>query len=325
MTSAIYLNNIPLLGHASHAIKILNSHNREDLDLIFDFSNIHKVRKLYILENFADFISPNECVDLFKFLASTEIDIFIFISEDPNFYNINNPHIFLLNHKCTFKYYLILKILHLININIFSYLYNCFFINDKNYIKFIRICLFKSLKINKDILQWSFRSCIYSKILSHQKNVIIPNKRTLGNSRALETVFKLNVFHSNFSSFDVDDVVEPFSYKESLSKTFFSNLSIHISSEFFEKDTSSLERLCYYNNLIKKDHLSIFYVSISDFFMSFSKFFVRLEDNNQLNNLEIIIYCNPQIFTKYKSLIDLYFLNYTKLTLTPKILNLQCL
>ncbi len=309
MTSAIYLNNIPKLGHACHAIKILNDHANGNLKLVFHIDKLKYFDNLYLLENFADFINPQDCVNLFNFLKSTNKNVYIFISEDPNHYKISDPKIFLLNYKCDFRFYLILKIISRLNISIFSKLYYYLFICDIAYIKFFRKKIFSILKIDNLKLLWAFRSSIYSKVLDFQKNVIIPNKRTLGSNRVLETCFSLNAIKSNFKLFNLNEAIDPFDYKASLACTNFSNLYIHIEALPSNHSLLNLERLCYFNNLINKNSLSVYFKSISDFFINFNSLQFDFSDSTSLKNIYFIIRTdNDIIFTKYKSLINYYFL-----------------
>lgn len=323
MTSAIYLNNIPNLGHVSHAIKILNVHSKNNLKLIFDINESVNYDNLYVLENFADFIKPTDCINFFNFLKFCNVNTYIFISEDPNFFNISDPHNFLLNYKCDFKFYVILFIIRKLNISLFSYLYNYLFINDKFFVKVLRNILLKFLKVDHLQLLWTFRSSIYSRVLEFKKNVIIPNKRTLGPNRILQSTFGLKVWNSSFTDFDLDASVDPFSYQDSIVKINFKNLFIHIESN---NSSFKLERLCYLNNLISEDSLSIYFKSISHFFSEIISFIDGLANPLSSSDIQIIIYTEYEsIYFKYDALAKFLFFNNYKDKYNLNISQSKCL
>lgn len=166
------------------------------------------------------------------------------------------------------------------------------------------------------MLLWAFRSSIYSKILDFQKNVIIPNKRTLGSNRVLETCFSLNVINSNFKIFNPNETIDPFDYKASIASSNFLNLYIHIDPLPSKYSLLKLERLCYFNNLTNKNSLSVYFKSVSDLFIKFKSSQFDFSNSTSLKNIYFIIYTdNDTIFSKCKSLVC-YF---SSLPHSPKI------
>lgn len=273
MTSAVYLNNIPVLGHASHAIRIIGFDSGEGLDLMTSIDEYNNYDNIYFIENFCDFININDGIKLFNFLKYSKQKITILISEDPNYFSFQFKKHFLLNHTCRFNHFIFLVFLSLLNINLFFLLYKITFlkqdsVTEKIFSKAFRV-LYKLFKIDSHITRWLFRSSIYSKILNYQKCVLIPNKRTLGPYRILESAFNLKVFNAKISSFNVFDPVDPFDYEESILKTSFNFLKIYVCIVDSPKIHNTIERQCYFENLVNENSLSVIIKSIS--FLSFEK------------------------------------------------------
>lgn len=85
MTSAIYLNNIPRLGDASHAIRMICFDAQEAPKFITNLNDVSHYKCVYFIENFCDFLKYKDGVDLFNSMKFSSVSIKIFISEDQIF------------------------------------------------------------------------------------------------------------------------------------------------------------------------------------------------------------------------------------------------